>query len=76
MNVVIAKFSDHLPLERRVRQMPRDGLAADSSTMWEQHWFLSRHLLPTYEANHACVLASEVIAVSDKPRSVNSPGDS
>lgn len=73
MDVAIAKFSDRLPLER---QMARDGLAVDSSTLWEQHWFLSRHLLPTYEANHAHVLASEVIAVSDKPRSVNSPGDS
>ena len=76
MDVAIAKFSDHLPLERQVRQTARDGLAVDSSILWEQHWFLSRHLLPTYEANHAHVLASEVIAVSDKPRSVNSPGDS
>ena len=65
VDVAIAKFADHLPLERQVRQMARDGLAVDSSTLWEQTWFLSRHLLPTYEANHADVLASDVIAVDE-----------
>jgi hypothetical protein len=73
--VTIAKFSDHLPLERQVRQMARDGLAVDSLTLWEQNRFLSRHFLSTYEANHAHVLGSKVIAVDDKPRSVNSPKD-
>jgi transposase len=57
VDVAIAKFADHLHLERQVRQMARDGLAVDSSTLWEQTRFLSRHLLPTYEANHADVLA-------------------
>jgi transposase len=65
VDVAIAKFADHLPLERQVRQMARDGLAVDSSTLWEQTWFLSQHLVPTYEANHADVLASEVIAVDE-----------
>jgi cation diffusion facilitator CzcD-associated flavoprotein CzcO len=57
------------PAERREAapgsSFSRDGLAVDSSTLWEQTWFLSRHLLPTYEANHADVLASEVIAVDE-----------
>ncbi len=65
VDVAIAKFADHLPLERQVRQMARDGLAVDSSTLWEQTWFLSRHLLPTYEANHAHVLSADVIAVDE-----------
>jgi transposase len=65
VDVAIAKFADHLPLERQVRQMARDGLDVDSSTLWEQTWFLSQHLVPTYEANHADVLASEVIAVDE-----------
>ena len=65
VDVAIAKFADHLPLERQVRQMARDGLDVDSSTLWEQTWHLSRHLLPTYEANHAHVLASDVIAVDE-----------
>jgi transposase len=65
IDVAIAKVADHLPLERQVRQMARDGLAVDSSTLWEQTWFLSQHLMATYEANHADVLASDVIAVDE-----------
>jgi transposase len=65
VDVAIAKFADHLPLERQVRQMARDGLDVDSSTLWEQTWFLSRHLAPTYEANHAHVLSDDVIAVDE-----------
>jgi transposase len=65
VDVAIAKFADHLPLERQVRQMARDGLDVDSSTLWEQTWFLSKHLTSTYEANHAYVLASDVIAVDE-----------
>ncbi len=29
--------------------MARDGLDVDSSTLWEQTWFLSQHLVPTYD---------------------------
>jgi transposase len=65
VDVAIAKFTDHLPLERQVRQMARDGLDVDSSTLWEQTRFLSQHLLPTYEANHAHVLSADVIAVDE-----------
>jgi transposase len=65
VDVAIAKFADHLPLERQVRQMARDGLDVDSSTLWEQTWHLSRHLLPTYEANHEYVLSAAVIAVDE-----------
>jgi transposase len=45
VDVAIAKFADHLPLERQVRQMARDGLDVDSSTLWEQTWHLSQHVL-------------------------------
>ena len=65
VDVAIAKFADHLPLERQVRQMARDGLAVDSSTLWEQTWFLSQHLMATYKANHAHLLSSDVIAVDE-----------
>jgi transposase len=65
VDVAIAKYADHMPLERQVRQMARDGLDVDFSTLWEQTWFLSQHLLPTYEANHAHVLSSDVIAVDE-----------
>jgi hypothetical protein len=42
-----------------------DGLDVDSSTLWEQTWHLSRHLLPTYEANHVRVLDADAIAVDE-----------
>jgi hypothetical protein len=45
--------------------MTRDGLAVESSALWEQTWFLSQHLMATYEANHSGVLASDVIAVDE-----------
>ena len=31
--------------------------------LWEQTWFLSQHLVPTYEAIHTHVLDDDVIAV-------------
>ena len=34
--VAIAKYTDHLPLERQVRMMARDGLVVTSATLWDQ----------------------------------------
>src|SRR5690606_32090713 len=34
VHVAIAKYADHLPLERQVRGMLRDGLVIDSQTLW------------------------------------------
>jgi transposase len=34
--VAIAKYCDHLPLERQVRMMARDGLVVTSQTLWDQ----------------------------------------
>ena len=44
------KYLDHLPLERQVRAMARDGLVIDSQTLWDQIERLAQHLQPTYEA--------------------------
>ena len=44
------KYLDHLPLERQVRAMARDGLVIDSQTLWDQIEKLAEHLQPTYEA--------------------------
>lgn len=61
----IAKYTDHLPLARQVRQMERLGLHVDTQTLWDQLWALSRHLLPTYKALHAYVLAAPVIGADE-----------
>ena len=63
--VAIAKYTDHLPLARQVRQMARLGLTTDTQTLWDQLHALSRHLGPTAEALHALVLASPVIAADE-----------
>ncbi len=63
--VAVAKYCDHLPLARQVRQMARLGLATDTQTLWDPLHALSRHLGPTAEALPALVLASPVIAADE-----------
>ncbi len=45
----VAKFCDHLPLERQVRQMKRQGLTVTSQTLWDQQAALAKHLEPTWK---------------------------
>lgn len=63
--VAIAKYCDHMPLARQVRQMARLGLVTDTQTLWDQLHALHCHLVPTAEALHALVLASPVIAADE-----------
>ena len=63
--VAVAKFVDHLPLARQVRQMARAGLTIDTQTLWDQLQALHRHLVPTYEAIHAQVLTSPVLGADE-----------
>lgn len=50
VGVAVAKYADHLPLERQVRMMAREGLTVDSQTLWDQLNAIARHLAPTHEA--------------------------
>ena len=34
VGVAVAKYADHLPLERQVRMMAREGLIVESQTLW------------------------------------------
>jgi transposase len=63
--VAVAKYLDHLPLARQVRQMARAGLAVDTQTLWDQLLALARHLGPSYEALHTHVLAAPVIGADE-----------
>jgi transposase len=65
VGVAVAKYADHLPLERQVRMMARDGLRVDSQTLWDQIQALARHLEPTYEALGTRALAAPVINVDE-----------
>lgn len=65
VSVAVAKYTDHLPLERQVRMMAREGLAVDSQTLWDQLQALARHLEPTYDALGRQALAAPVIHVDE-----------
>ena len=59
--VAVAKYTDHLPLERQVRMMAREGLEVDSQTLWDQVHALAMHVKPTYEALLARALSAPVL---------------
>ncbi len=61
----IAKFCDHMPLERQVRRMARQGLVVTSQTLWDQHAALAKHLEPTWKALCAEALAEQVLHVDE-----------
>src|SRR5207244_3118704 len=63
--VAVAKYLDHLPLARQVRQMARRGLTVDTQTLWDQLLALSHHLTPTYDALGAHVLDARVLGADE-----------
>jgi transposase len=65
VGVAVAKYTDHLPLERQVRIMAREGLRVDSQTLWDQLNAMARHLEPTYEALGRRALDASVINVDE-----------
>lgn len=65
VGVAVAKYADHLPLERQVRMMARAGLTVESQTLWDQIDTIARHLAPTYEALGRRALEASVINVDE-----------
>ncbi len=65
IELVIAKYLDHAPLERQVRAMARDGLIVDSQTLWDQVAALARWLRPAWEALHAYVLQQALVGADE-----------
>jgi transposase len=65
IGVAVAKYADHLPLERQVRMMAREGLVVDSQTLWDQLNAIAHHLEPTYEALGRLARAAPVINVDE-----------
>jgi transposase len=59
--VAVAKYADHAPLARQVRQMARAGLTVDTQTLWDQLLALAGHLTPTYDALWQRVRAAPVV---------------
>ena len=65
IGVAVAKYADHLPLERQVRMMAREGLTVDSQTLWDQINAIAHHLEPTYAALGRRALEAPVINVDE-----------
>jgi transposase len=65
VGVAVAKYADHLPLERQVRMMKRQGLSVDSQTLWDQINALAKWLGIIHERLHIHVLAQGVIGADE-----------
>lgn len=63
--VAISKYLDHIPLERQVRAMAREGLLVDSQTLYDQLAALCKLLKPSYEELGRQVLQSPVLHVDE-----------
>lgn len=61
VDIVISKYLDHMPLERQVRMMARQGLEVTSQTLWNQSEALARLLEPSYKALGRMVLEAPLI---------------
>ena len=61
VEVAVQKYSEHMPVDRQVRQMRRQGLVVTSQTLWDQLYSLAQALTPTYEALRARVLSADVV---------------
>ena len=72
--MAVAKYLDHLPLARQVRQMARLGLTIDTQTLWDQLLALSHHLTPTYEALVAHVRTAPVLGADETTWALMEPG--
>lgn len=65
IHVAISKYCDHLPLERQVRMMARDGLVVTSQTLWDQIEQLASIIESVRPRLHAHVLSHAVVGADE-----------
>jgi transposase len=63
--VIVSKYLDHLPLERQVKMMSRDGLDVESQTLWDYVWAVAQLLRPAHQRLLEYVLAKPVIGADE-----------
>jgi transposase len=63
--IVVSKYLDHLPLERQVKMMARDGLDVESQTLWDYVWAVAQLLKPAHARLLEYVLAKPVIGADE-----------
>lgn len=65
IEVAVQKYLDHLPLERQVRIMSREGLSVDSQTLWDYLERLVRLLQPAWDRLHQYALTKPVLGIDE-----------
>jgi transposase len=65
ISTAVAKYGDHMPLERLARALERHGLEIDSQTLWDQINALARVLAPVHDALQAHVLAQPCVGADE-----------
>src|SRR5512132_3317698 len=63
--VALSKYCDHLPLERLVRMMARDGLVVTSQTLWDQIERLARIVASVLPRLLSHVLGHRVVGADE-----------
>jgi transposase len=63
--VAVSKYCDHLPLERQVRMMAREGLVVTSQTLWDQIEQLAWLVESAMPRLHAHVLSHPVVGADE-----------
>ena len=67
VEVAVGKYGDHLPLERQVAIMAREGLRVDSQTLWDQINALAGWLPGLYERIGEQVKKAGVLHADETP---------
>lgn len=65
IEVAIQKYLDHLPLERQVRIMLREGLRVESQTLWDYLERLVRLLEPAHDRLHGYLLTKAILCADE-----------
>lgn len=65
IEVAVAKYMDHLPLERQTAQMNRQGLDVSSQTLWDQINLLSGFLRPSFDRLWQLQMEEPVLGVDE-----------
>lgn len=73
IEVATEKYLEHMPLERQVRKMEREGLDVTSQTLWDQLNVLAHHLKPTADALHKKLVEEPVLGIDETRWRLMSP---
>jgi transposase len=73
--IAVAKYLDHIPLERQVRMLRRLGLEVESQTLWDQVEMLARLLHHVPDEIWAHLIAQKVVCADETPWRMLVKGD-